>query len=226
MRSHVAAFCLILKLALAASCAFHLSGFAPQNIAQAQGIPAQINANPRLSTTPVIYDADDPAIWIHPTDPSKSIVIGTDKGDSGGLYVWDLNGQQLQHIPLAVPNNVDVRYGMMVSGERIDLAVTNTEPTKELKVYKIDPLSSTLIDITTAGGLKTPELKNPYGLCLYRRPRDGAMFVFSTTNGGDRYNSSGCVKLKFDTPDRIKNQKGCIPFQEIQPLGSGRGERI
>jgi len=46
--------------------------------------------------TPVLYDddeggnasGDDPAIWVHPTDSSKSIVIVTAK--EGGLRVYDL----------------------------------------------------------------------------------------------------------------------------------------
>jgi 3-phytase len=35
-------------------------------------------------------DADDPAIWVHPEDRAKSIVVGTLK--NGGLAVFDLHG--------------------------------------------------------------------------------------------------------------------------------------
>ena len=38
-------------------------------------------------TDTVSYDTDDPAIWMHPSDPSKSLVIGTDKDSLGALYV-------------------------------------------------------------------------------------------------------------------------------------------
>ena len=38
------------------------------------------------------HDSDDPAIWLYPTDPSKSLIIGTDKDEDGALYVFDLNG--------------------------------------------------------------------------------------------------------------------------------------
>jgi myo-inositol-hexaphosphate 3-phosphohydrolase len=34
--------------------------------------------------------ADDPAIWVHPSDPSRSVVIGNDK--QGALEVYDLVG--------------------------------------------------------------------------------------------------------------------------------------
>src|SRR5690242_17678732 len=40
--------------------------------------------------------ADDAAIWIHPTDPARSTIIGTMKTSSNGLRVYDLAGNQLQ----------------------------------------------------------------------------------------------------------------------------------
>jgi len=41
-------------------------------------------------------DADDPAIWVHPTRPADSIVVGALK--NGGLTVFDLRGRELQHV--------------------------------------------------------------------------------------------------------------------------------
>jgi PKD repeat protein len=152
--------------------------------AQAQSIPAEITVSPRVNTGAVAGDADDPAIWIHPSDPALSLVIGTDKvGDF--LYVWDLNGQELQRIPIPeYPNNVDVRSGMLVGGEMIDICAVNADKPARILVFKIDPNTRTLIDITTPGGILTPDLKNPYGFALYRRKRDGAMFVFENARGG------------------------------------------
>ena len=37
--------------------------------------------------------ADDPAIWVHPGDPARSLILGTDKKD--GLNVYDLDGRLL-----------------------------------------------------------------------------------------------------------------------------------
>ena len=51
--------------------------------------------------------ADDPAVWVNPDDPSKSVIVGTDK--EGGLMVYDLAGRQLQYLPVGDMNNVDVR---------------------------------------------------------------------------------------------------------------------
>jgi len=38
--------------------------------------------------------SDDPAVWLHPFDPSESRVIGTDK--QRGLVVYDLAGSEVQ----------------------------------------------------------------------------------------------------------------------------------
>jgi 3-phytase len=165
--------------------AYVLVGTAPLN---AQSIPAEITVKARINTGAVSGDADDPAIWIHPTDPAQSLVIGTDKG-SNFLYVWDMSGQQLQRISITnEPNNVDVRSGMVVGGEAIAICVVNAQDPSRLVVFKIDPNTRTLINISAGSGIPIPGLKNPYGLCLYRRPSDGAMFAFGTTNGGDQRN--------------------------------------
>ena len=79
---------------------------------------------PARQTAQVPNDPDDPAIWIHPTDPSKSLIFGTDKVPAkGGLYVFGLDGsQKAAFTPLDRPNNVDVAYGFNLNGRRIDIA--------------------------------------------------------------------------------------------------------
>src|SRR5436190_10599778 len=41
--------------------------------------------------------ADDPEIWVDPSNPARGVIIGTDK--KAGLYVYDLAGKQLQYLP-------------------------------------------------------------------------------------------------------------------------------
>ena len=47
---------------------------------------------------------DDPAIWVNPANPAKSRVLGTHK--KGGLYVYNLAGEQLQFFADGRLNNV------------------------------------------------------------------------------------------------------------------------
>ena len=49
--------------------------------------------SPKVVTDTLPHDSDDPAFWIHPEDPSKSLVIGNDKEADGGIYAFDLDGK-------------------------------------------------------------------------------------------------------------------------------------
>lgn len=44
-----------------------------------QAFAQTINIQPRLGPLKCNSNADDTAIWIHPTDKSKSLIFGTDK---------------------------------------------------------------------------------------------------------------------------------------------------
>ena len=85
---------------------------------QPKPAPADVSVTADGETEPVGAAgdaADDMAFWVHPGDPSKSVVIGTDK--EGALEVYDLSGQRLQAIdPTTRPGNVDLRPGFPLGG--------------------------------------------------------------------------------------------------------------
>ncbi|OII61140.1 hydrolase [Streptomyces sp. CC53] len=105
--------------------------------------------------TPAVYDdeagrnadADDPAVWVDPKNPGRSIVIGTLK--EAGLDVYGLDGRRLQHIAApqaphedAKPgrfNNVDVVYGFELDGRKTDLALVSDRGRDRIRAYAIDP---------------------------------------------------------------------------------------
>ncbi|WP_285681024.1 phytase [Actinoplanes sp. NBRC 103695] len=103
-------------------------------------------------------DADDPAIWVHPWDRTRTRIIGTAK--NGGLRVYDLGGREVQAIAApAAPgpedeagrfNNVDVVSGFRLAGRRTDLAVVTDRGRDQLRVYRIDPATALLTDVTVA----------------------------------------------------------------------------
>jgi 3-phytase len=158
--------------------------------------PAGIQPTPRgltvvRATEPVPNDADDPAIWVHPKDPSKSLILGTDKHEgTGGLYVFDLNGKKVQAItPLDRPNNVDVLQGGSLGGNRIDLAVVSERVAEQIRIYKIDQETGSLSEV----GGSTKILQDakgderlPMGVALWRRPRDGAIYLFVSPKTGPK----------------------------------------
>lgn len=131
-------------------------------------------------------DADDPAIWLHPTDPSLSLVLGTLK--NAGLGVYDLDGKVLQSIlPGDVRyNNVDLLYGFNLGGQSVDLAIASDRLNDTLAIFKIDPTTRLLENVAAPdrGTIFTPvgESSNgsttAYGLTSFISPFSNKNYVF------------------------------------------------
>jgi len=95
---------------------------------------------PTFITDSVKKDADDPAVWINKKDPSKSLIIGTDKDLAGALFVFNLEGKiQTDKVVkgLKRPNNVDVEYGLKLLGISTDIAVTTERFTHKLRIFSL-----------------------------------------------------------------------------------------
>ena len=130
-----------------------------------------------VETTPVADAddaADDPAIWVDPTDPARSVIIGTNKKQ--GLYVYDLAGKVLQFLPDGRMNNVDLRDRFLLGGRQTILVTASDRTHKSIAIYALDPATRTLTDV--AAGLQETNLSDPYGLCMYRSRRTGETYVF------------------------------------------------
>ncbi|MGE0392677.1 MAG: phytase [Vicinamibacterales bacterium] len=149
---------------------------------------------PLRYTEPVSNDADDPAIWIHQANPSRSLIVGTNKvaAPDGALVVFGLDGAIRQVIGgLDRPNNVDIETGVVAGGERLDLAVVTERLRHRLRVFRILPDGSGLREIGAVPVLdgEQGERAEPMGIGLYKRPGDGALFavVAPKAGGADRY---------------------------------------
>ncbi|GAA4792290.1 phytase [Olivibacter ginsenosidimutans] len=134
-------------------------------------------------TESVKHDADDPAIWINPQDASKSLIIGTDKDEDGGLYMFDLNGKIVGSFTgISRPNNVDVAYGLKLKGRPTDIAVTTERLTNRLRIFSLPDLKP-----VDQGGFEvfTGEAERaPMGIAIYTRPADHAIFAIVSRKSG------------------------------------------
>jgi len=135
-------------------------------------------------TTPVASAddaADDPAIWHNAADPLASLVIGTDK--DAGLNVYGLDGAVKSFLPAGLVNNVDLRAGIMVNGaEAVVVAASDRNDIANgmMPLYTLDTVTATLTEI-----VKVPaQVAEAYGICLYRRPADAALFAFINDTDG------------------------------------------
>ncbi|MEO1126669.1 MAG: phytase [Cyanobacteria bacterium J06639_16] len=144
-------------------------------------------------TTPLQGDSDDPAIWVHPTDPSKSVVFGTLK--DGGLASFDLEGNVLSTFRPAEfgdirYNNVDLVYGFDLGGSPTDLAILSDRENDTLTILQIDPETGGITDVTSANipetifGVDDGEA-TAYGLSTYTSPVSGKSYAFVTQADGN-----------------------------------------
>jgi 3-phytase len=127
-----------------------------------------------------IADQDDMCVWIHPTDPPKSVVVTSDK-KANKLFVYDLDGKTIQSVDVKQPGNIDSRYGFPLAGGKVDIVVVNLRHEKTLAVFKIDSRSCKLTRIDD-GAISTG---NNYGGCLYRSKKSGKFFAVVTSKAGE-----------------------------------------
>jgi 3-phytase len=129
-------------------------------------------------------DHDDPAIWIHPSSPALSLVIGTLKGT--GLATYDVNGNLVQLVDQdSGMNNVDLRYNFPLGGQGVDLVVATNRanPINTLAMYKVNPTTRELENVTADPPIasKVPEV---YGTCMYLSLQSGKYYAFITSKAG------------------------------------------
>ncbi|MGE4322886.1 MAG: phytase [Sphingobium sp.] len=137
----------------------------PQGVAalgdRAKPVPAAIET--MVATNPRV-DADDPALWADPRDPSRAVLFGTDKTE--GLYVHDMDGKVRQFLPDGPLNNVDLRTGFVVDGKDYVLVAATERRKFGIATYLFDPDS---FETRPYGFIHTgAEFGEPYGFCTAR----------------------------------------------------------
>lgn len=141
---------------------------------------------PVVATQSVANDPDDPAIWVHPTHPEQSLILGTNKvsaAEGGSLYVFDLQGHVRQVISdLDRPNNVAIAWGLPGGA----IAVVTERLRSQLRLFRISMPTGKLIEIGTLPVFvgESGDFAAPMGIATYRRPRDGAVFLIVGRKSG------------------------------------------
>ncbi len=140
------------------------------------GTPVAVAGETQAVATQSADAADDPAIWVDPTNPARAVIFGTDK--QAGLYSYDLAGAITGFIPDGRLNNVDLRDGFpTASGQRV-LVAASDRGRLGAALYLMDPATLK----TTPWGLAKLDLAEPYGLCMGRRG-DGFIVIVNGTDG-------------------------------------------
>ncbi|MDJ0278714.1 phytase [Sphingomonas sp. 2R-10] len=120
--------------------------------------------------------ADDPAIWRNRRVPAESLVIGTDK--KAGIHVYDLSGKRLSFTPAVRLNNVDLRE----IGNRVIVAASDRadETRAHVALFTLDTVARKLVSM----GRYPVGAGEAYGMCLWTRARDRALFGFVVMKDG------------------------------------------
>ncbi|WP_426261638.1 phytase [Sphingomonas sp. DC1100-1] len=120
--------------------------------------------------------ADDPAIWRNAKDPAQSLVIGTDK--KAGIHVYDMAGKRVSFTPAARLNNVDLRE---VGGRVIAVASDRADVTQaHVALFTLDTSTRRLVPM----GRYPVGPGEAYGMCLWTRAKDKALFGFVVLKDG------------------------------------------
>jgi 3-phytase len=194
---------------------------------EADAKPVYITVTPSVETEPVTSygdAADDPAIWVHPSQPELSLIIGTQK--QSGVNVYDLSGNLVQSLPDGRVNNIDVRYGFSLDGKVVDVVTATNRSSDSLSIYGIDASTRTLYDLTD--GIIDTGMVDPYGLCMYYSKSSGRYFVFvNDTSGVVRQwvledNGAGRISGRMVREFRLESQtEGCVADDDSGSLFVG-----
>ncbi len=176
---------------------------------------------PVFITDTTQHDTDDPAIWIHPTDPNKSLIIGTDKDEDGALYVYDLQGKILKVVSnLKRPNNVDIEYGLMLNGKKTDIAVAAERLSHKLRIFSLPDMEE--ID---GGGIEIfigeigKEFRDLMGISLYKNPSTNKIYAIAGRKAGP---TDGTYLWQYELTD---DGKGKVKAELVRKFGKYSGKK-
>jgi 3-phytase len=142
-----------------------------------------IQVAPTLETQPVVGTGavvQGAALWMHPTDPSNSLLLVAD--NQTGLLVYNLNGTARPLLAEGAVQGVDVQEGVVVGGISQTLVMVANTTAQALIGYTIDP--STL-EFRRAGfaNVTAPSFA-PSSVALYVSPTTGRVFAFAGSATG------------------------------------------
>lgn len=164
--------------------------------------------------------ADDPAIWRNQADPSKSLIVGTDK--KAGLHVYNLKGEDLFFLDAGLLNNVALVT--LADGTVLVAASDRTDPVNSaIALFRLDTATARLEPI----GSVASGAGEAYGLCLWTPPMvtaGDATVAFAVLKDGTinqvrlRTDGTGTIERTMSVPSQAE---GCVADHRTSRLYVG-----
>jgi len=198
---------------------------------------AKLLVKPTLETARTTQknpDADDIAFWVHPTDNTKSLIIGTQK--KAGYSIYDVDGNTLLDVnPGNIRfNNVDIIYGFDLNGTSTDIAIFTDRITNKFAIYKISETAPYLTDLTDYNSeelfVKEDDGDSAYGQAVYKSLLTNKVYAYATQNGhslaaqfelkasGEKIAWTKIRTITLSADDDDKHAEGMVVDQEYGKL--------
>ncbi|HZQ79709.1 MAG TPA: phytase [Acidimicrobiia bacterium] len=122
-------------------------------------------------TSATTVKTTDPAVWVNPQDPTKSLILGANSAD--GLAVYSLTGAKVTESGIsaaAVATGVDTRNGFMLAGSATSVAASVGAGV--VHFYAIDPATGKFTDKSATPAGITPAWHSGQisDVCMYQSP--------------------------------------------------------
>lgn len=192
------------------------------NTSTSNNVDSNAVIKPLYVTDTVQFDSDDPAIWINKQDPAQSLVLGTDKDENGGLYVFDLKGKIIKDKVvkgIKRPNNVDIAYNLPLGGKNVDIAVVTERMTHKLRIYSLPdmkPLDNGGIPVFE--GETDTMFRDLMGIALYTTPKGEIHAIVGRKTGP----TDGSYLWQYRLDD---NGKGQVKATLVRKFGNYSGKK-
>ena len=182
------------------------------------GERSETKVTPAVVTDTTPNDTDDPAIWYNQSNPEKSLILGTDKGEStGGIFVFDLEGKldtSLSIYNLARPNNIDIEYGFKYRKATIDIAVFTERGRDMIRVISLPDCR--FIDNGGIPVFGDDKYRSPMGIALYK-DRKSDIYAFVGRKTGP---SKGYIYQY-----KLEGQDSFVVAKKVRSLGKYSGKK-
>ena len=142
---------------------------------------ATATVSAKVETQPVASmddAADDPAIWHNAANPAESLIVATDK--QAAIHVYDLNGAKLHSAPSPRLNNADLRDLGGASGVLVAASDRQDIANAKMAMFRLDTVAKRLVPL----GSIAVGPGEAYGMCLWQRASDKALFGFVVMKDG------------------------------------------
>lgn len=172
--------------------------------------------------------ADDPAFWLNALAQEESIVFGTNK--KGGIYAYDLKGNEMAYYEVGEVNNIDIRQGILVGQDTIDVIGGSNRSDNSIVLYQIDSMGQLQPLLETNFTIDSLDIDEVYGFCLHKDQNGRLHALVNGKNGQiNSYalsNNDGRVELNKTRSWKLMTQpEGMVADDQNGTLYIGEEEK-